>query len=262
MFELARYAGRKRLKGALAMSVGIGLLTALYIAMFPSLTEAANLDEIVQSYPPAMRQAFGIRTMTTIEGFLATQLYAFAWILLLGLYFAYAAASLVAGDVETEEMDMTLSLPVTRSQVLLEKFASLSVPLVVANALLPVVVFVGTVAIGEDISMADVFAAHALSVPYLLACAGIGIVPSVVFDRASVAQRVAVGVLFGLFLVDAVVPGTSLEALGYLAPMHYYDPAAILVDGEYDLVGAAVLLAGTAVLVFVGRELFRRKDIQ
>lgn len=261
MFELARYGGRKRLKGALAMSVGIALLTALYVAMFPSITEAANLDDIVQSYPPAMREAFGIRTMNTIEGFLATQLYAFAWVILLGLYFAYAAASLIAGDVETEEMDMTLSLPVSRSRVLLEKFASLSVPLVVANALLPVVVFVGTLAIGEEISMVDVLAAHALSVPYLLACAGIGIVASVVFDRASLAQRVAVGIVFALFLVDAVVAGTALEALGYLAPMHYYDPAAILVDGSYDLQGAGILLGATAVLVLVSRELFRRKDI-
>ncbi|WP_267642625.1 ABC transporter permease [Haloarchaeobius amylolyticus] len=261
MFEIARYDGRKRLKGALAMSVGIALLTALYVAMFPSITEAANLDDIINSYPPAMREAFGIRTMNTIEGFLATQLYAFAWVILLGLYFAYAAASLVAGDVETEKMDMTLSLPVSRSQVLLEKFASLAVPLVVANALLPVVVFVGTLAIGEEIAMVDVLAAHALSIPYLLACAGIGIVASVVFDRASIAQRVAVGIVFAMFLVDAVVADTSLAALGYLAPMHYYDPAAILVDSSYDLVGAGILLAATVVLVLVSREFFRRKDI-
>ncbi|WP_435335029.1 ABC transporter permease [Haloarchaeobius sp. TZWWS8] len=261
MFELARYDGRKRLKGAVAMSVGIALLTLLYVGMFPSISNAANLDELLASYPPAMREAFGIRTLNTIEGFLATQLYAFAWVLLLGIYFAYAAASLVAGDVEDEKMDMTLSMPVSRSQVLLEKFASLGVPLLVANVLLPVVVFAGTMAIGEEVPVAGVLAAHALSIPYLLACAGIGIVASVVFDRADVAQRVAVGVLFGLFLIDAVVVDTALEPLGLLAPMHYYDPAAILVDGSYDLLGAGILLVATAVLVLVSRAYFQRKDI-
>ncbi|WP_435344767.1 ABC transporter permease subunit [Haloarchaeobius sp. HRN-SO-5] len=261
MFEIARYDGRKRVRGALAMSVGISLLTALYVVMFPSITESANLDELIASYPPALREAFGIRTMNTIEGFLATELYAFAWVILLGLYFAYAAASLVAAEVETGHMDMTLSMPVSRRTVLLEKFASLGVPLVVANVVLPVVVFVTTFLVGEDVSMANVVAAHLLSIPYLLTCAGVGVVASVVFDRASVAQRVAVGVLFGLFLVDSVVATTDFSALGLLAPMHYYEPSAILVDGIYDVEAAGILLAASAVLVGGSMEYFRRKDI-
>ncbi|WP_197075803.1 hypothetical protein [Halostagnicola sp. A56] len=42
---------------------------------------------------------------------------------------------------------------------------------------------------------------------------------------------------------------------------HYYDPTAILVDGAYDWHGAVVLLAATAVLVFLASVLFARGDI-
>jgi ABC-2 type transport system permease protein len=261
MLELARYDGRKRLPGALAMTVGIAALTGMYVGLFPAVTSAANLDEIIAAYPPAFREAFDIRTMNTIEGFLATQLYAFAWVILLDLYFAYAAAGLIAADVERGRMDLTLSLPVSRSRVVVEKFASLGVPLVVANAAMPVVVFVATLAIDESVAMERVVMAHVLSLPYLLACAGIGLVASVVADRASVAQRAAAGAVFGLFLVESVVAGTALEPLGALSPTRYYVPSEILVDGSYDFGGAAVLLAGTAVLVLASREWFRRRDV-
>jgi ABC-2 type transport system permease protein len=67
--------------------------------------------------------------------------------------------------------------------------------------------------------------------------------------------------VFGLFLLDSVASSANLEWLGALSPTHYYDPTAILVSSEYDWFGAAVLLAGTTLLVMVSRALFQRKDI-
>ncbi|MFC4405397.1 ABC transporter permease [Haloarchaeobius iranensis] len=261
MFEFAWYHGRRRIKGAGALTVGLGLLTALYVWMFPTITAEVNLDEYVEAWPPALRQAFGVESLSTIEGFLASELYAFGWVLLLGLYVAYSAASLVADDVEHDRMDMTLSLPVTRSRVLVEKFASMLVPILLVNLLMPVVVYAGVLAIGESIAVGDLVMVHLLSVPYLLASAAVGLLASVAVDRASIAQRAAVGVVFGLFLVDSVTSGTEFSWLGAVSPTRYYDPTAILVRGQWDLQGAAVLLGTTLVLVLASRELFRRKDI-
>lgn len=261
MLEFARYHGRRRVKGAGALTVGLGLLTALYVYMFPTITNEVNLDEYVDAWPPALREAFGVESLSSIEGFLASELYAFGWVILLGLYAAYSAASLVAADVEHGRMDLILSLPVTRSRVLVERFASMLVPVALVNAAMPVVVFVAVVAIGESIAVADLLMVHLLSVPYLLATAAVGLLASVLADRASVAQRAAMGVVFGLFLVDSVTAGTGFDWLGTLSPSRYYDPTAVLVRGRWDLAGAALLLAGTAVLVFVSSELFRRKDI-
>ncbi|MCT9095932.1 ABC transporter permease [Haloarchaeobius sp. HME9146] len=261
MFELARYHGRRRVKGAGLMTLGLGLMTALYIYMFPTITAAVDLDEYMQAFPPALREAFGTESLGTIEGFLAAELYAFGWVILLGLYMAYAAASLVADDIEHGRMDMTLSLPVSRSRVLLEKFGSMLVPVLVINAAMPVIVFAGVVAIGESISVADLVMVHLLSIPYLLTAAAIGLVTSVVFDRAGIAQRAAMGVVFGLFLIDSVTAGTDFSWLGAIAPQRYYDPGAVLVHSEWDLGGAVLLLAASAVLVLASREYFRRKDI-
>ncbi|WP_193570714.1 ABC transporter permease subunit [Halorubellus sp. JP-L1] len=261
MLEFARYYGRRRVKGALAMTAGFALLVALYVWMFPSVSEGIDLDAYTETLPPALREAFGLQSLGTIEGFLAAELYAFGWVLLLGVYFAYAAAGLVADDVDRGRMDMLLSLPVTRSRVLLEKFASVLVPLVVVNVVTPVVVALAVLGIDESISLADLAMVHALSVPYLLVAAAVGLLASVVFDRASVAQRVAAGGFFGLFLIDSVTAGTDVAALGALSPSRYYDPTAILVSSEWDFAGAGVLLAGTLVLLAASRTYWQRKDV-
>jgi ABC-2 type transport system permease protein len=257
----ARYDGRRRLRGAAALAAGLSALTALYVAIYPSITEGIDLDEYVRSLPPALREAFGLASLNTVEGYLAAELYAFGWVILLGTYLAYAAAGTVAGDVESGRMDVLLSLPVTRSRLLVEKFAALSVPIVVVNAVVPVVVAAGVIAIGESIAPVDLAMVHLLSVPYLLATAAVGLLASVVLDRASTAQRAGAGLVFALFLVESVVTGTDLAPLGAVSPTRYYDPTAVLVRSEYDLAGAAVLLVAAAVLVAASRAHFRRVDV-
>lgn len=261
MFELTRYYGRRRVKGSVALAAGLAVLTGLYVYMFPSISEGVDLDAYIDAMPPAFRAAFGVQSLGSVEGFLAAELYSFGIVLLMGLYLAYSAASVIADDVEDERMDMLLALPVTRSKVLLEKFAALLVPIVIVSVVLPVVVYLGVVAIGESIPVMDLLMAHVLSVPYLLTTAAIGLLASVWFDRTGLAQRAAMGVVFGLFLIDSVVTNTDFAELGALSPTRYYDPAAVLVQSEYDIAGTAILLAATLLLVGVSRAFFRRKDI-
>lgn len=181
--------------------------------------------------------------------------------LLLGLYAAYTAASTVADDVEDGRIDVLLSLPVSRSKLLGGTFAAILVPIGLVNAVVAVVVYAGTLAIGESIAATDLLVVHLLSVPYLLTTAGIGLLASVVFDRASIAQRVGMGTVFGLFLVESVVAGTDFAWLGGLSPTRYYDPTAILVRSEWDVAGAGILLAATLVFLVASNEYFRRKDV-
>lgn len=261
MFELARYDAGHRVRGALAVAAGLSVLNGLYVYLFPSVTGSIDLETYAASLPPALVEAFGIEALGTIEGFLATELYSFGWVLLLGLYLAYTAASTIAGDVESGRLDVVLSLPLTRRRVLLETYLATLVPVLVVNALVPIAVYGSVLAIGESIAPADLLAVHLLSIPYLMTTAAIGVAASVVFDRAGLAQRAAMALVFALFLVESVVGGTALEPVGALSPTRYYDPTAILVRSEWDLVGAAVLLAGTALVLAASTLYFERRDI-
>lgn len=262
MLELAQFEGRRRVRGSLALGIGLALLGAMMIWVFPSIDQAGvDLEEYVDAWPPALRQMFSIEAIGTIEGFMAAELYAFGWVILLGLYMAYSAASLIADDVEHGRMDMTLSLPVSRWRVVVEKYLTMLVPIVVVNAIGFLTVYIGLILIDESISTVDLLAVHLLSVPYLLATASIGVLASVLFDRATIAQRVAAGAAFGLFLIESVLEGTDYGDVGLIAPSRYYDPTEILVHSEYNLEGAALLLVASAVIVAASAIWFSKKDV-
>ena len=266
MFEITRYEFDRRVKGAVVLAVLLAVMSFGIVALFPSIeTSGADLEAYWQSLPPAMKAAFGASggafSLTTMEGFLAVELYQFFWLLLLGIYTAYIAGGLIAGDVERGRLDVLLATPVSRSKVIIEKFLSLVPTLVVLNVIVGAVVYVSVVAIGESVSLSDLVVAHLLSIPYLLACGAIGLLLSVVFDHADVAQRAGLGAIFALFLLDSVASSADMGWLGAISPTHYYDPTAILVSSEYDWTGAVVLLAGIVVLVLVSRVIFQRKDI-
>ena len=261
MLEIARYEARRRLKGTLYLTVALTLLAGMYIATFPSMADEMDLDQFLDQMPEVFLELFNIATMNTIEGFLAAELYSIGWVLLLGLYMAYSAATIIAGDIDRERMDILLSLPVSRARVLGEKFIALLVPIVVVNVVLPVVIYTGTIAIGYPIDPINLTVVHLLAIPYLLACGGIGLVLSVLTSRSTIAQRGALVATFGLFLFESLTIIADYERLGAIAPMRYFDATAVLVEGSYDWTGSAVLLGGTVLLVGTSVLYFRRRDI-
>lgn len=84
---------------------------------------------------------------------------------------------------------------------------------------------------------------------------------SVLFDRASVAERVALGATFGVYLIESLLRETDYEALGVIAPMRYFDPNEVLLENTYDLSGAAVLIGMTGLLLLISQTWFARRDI-
>lgn len=261
MFEFLRYDARKRVRGSIYLSVGMAALAAMILWVYPSFRDTFDEDELLSAYPPELLQLFDIETMASLEGFLSFEFYVFGWVILLGLYSAYSAASIIAADVDRDRMDAVLALPVSRPRLLAERFAALGVPILTVNVAIPPVLVVGARLIGESLSLTDVVVLHLLSIPYLFACAGIGVVCSVLFDRVGVAQRVALGSTFGLYLVESLIENTDYEAVGAVAPMRYFDPNGVLLDGTYDLLGGAILVGMTLALLVASGAWFVRKDV-
>ena len=261
MFETLRYEANRRVRGTAVLAVAVSVY-AVFVVWYFSVLEGVDFEAFLREFPPAMIEAFGLESLSTVEGFLAAQVFNFVWLLALGLYFAYAAGSLVAGDVESKRLDLVLSFPLTRSQLLAETFAALLLPVVVVNAVTGGVVYLAVIAIGESIDPVALALVHLLSVPYLLVCAAIGTVFSVLASRGAVAERAAAGVVFVLYLVEAVVgSSTDFAWVRYVSPTNYYEPTAILVRNTYGLLDVAVLVATFLLLLLVSLALFERRDI-
>lgn len=262
MFELTVYEVRRRLRGAFVLSGLVALLGVFTVAFFPSVEESsAELEVYIESLPPAMRNAFGIESFSTIEGFLATEFYQFGWVILLGIYFAYRAGSLVAGDVEDHSIDLWLATPLSRGRLVVERYLAVVPTILLVNLVSYLVVVVAISAISESVPVVDLAMVHLLSVPYLLTTAGIGLVLSVVTAKESVANRAALGLVFALFLVESLTLSTDFEWVGALSPTRYFDPTEVLLRGAYDPLGTVGLCVATITLVGIAVVLFRRVDI-
>ncbi len=261
MFETARYEARRRVQGAAVLSAAIGLYSGFIIWYFTVL-EGVAIEDVFEELPPALLDAFGVQDLATIEGFLGAQIYNFVWLLGLGLYFAYVAGGTIASDIESERMDLLLSFPISRARLIAEKCLALFVPLLVVNAAGGAAIYTLALLIGEPIDATHLLLVHLLSIPYLMVCIGIGLVCSVVADRAAIAERVAVGFVFVLFLVESVVGGAEeYDWIQYLSPTHYYDPTPILLDGTYELIDSAILLVAFVGLLLLSQILFQRRDV-
>lgn len=242
-----------------------GLLSAfllVFLAFYPSLADAGiDLDAYVDAFPPAFQEAFGIISIATIEGFLAVEFYQFVWLLLLGLYLAYVSGGTIASDVASGRMDLTLSAAVRRRDVVLGRFVGLWPLIALLNLVLPIVAFAGVLAVGETIAIERLIVVHALAVPYHLCCVAFGIAVSTAVPRPGIAQRVALGGLFALFMIDSLASTSAYEWIGSISPTAHFDPSAVLVLTEYDLVGAGVLLAATTVLLGGAIRRFSQMDL-
>ena len=260
MFEVARYEGERRLVLGATIAIAASFYGAMFVALSPAFSDF-DFEALLGNFPQQFTEGLGIEAMDTLAGLLAVELYQVGWVLVLGLYLAYAAAAMVAGDIETGRMDTLLAAPVSRAKLVGEEFLSLFVPILAVNAVTPVVLYIGSVLIDEPLAIANLVALHVLAIPYLLCCAAVGFALSAFLESESLAQNAAVGVLVVAFLVETVFIGTDLEFLGVLTPMNYFDPTEILVNGYYDLAGAGILLAATVTLVLAGQWRFRRMDI-
>lgn len=263
MFETVVYETERNLQGTAVFVVLVSLYAVFAVGIFPTFdTAGVDFEALMEGYPEVIREAFGIEALGTIEGFLAGELYNFVWLLVLGVYFAYRAGGLIASDIEHDRLDLLLSFPVSRSSLLLEKFFSLSVPIVALNIWTAVVVYLSVLLIGESIDPVSIVMVHVLSIPYLFACASIGLVLSVLVDRADIAQRAAIGVVFALYLIESIAASADgFDVFQYISPTYYYDPTAILVRERYAFGEAVLLVVATVLIVVMSLWLFNRRDI-
>ena len=260
MTAIFRIESRNLLRGSLLLTGLFVLLSTFFLAVFPGFADEAELVE--DAFPAFLMGLLGFEELHTIEGFVAGYLFPIIWILFAGIYVASVSARMIAADIRTRRMDLILSTPVSRESIVIQKIAALWVPLVAVSSGLFVVIYAGAIAIGESLDPVALAMAHLLGIPYLLVCGGIGIVLSTALDRVERAQITAVGLVFVLWLVEGMGElDPEFERVGIVAPSRYYDPSAILVSQEYALLDAGTLvvaflvLVGTAILVFVRRDL-------
>lgn len=136
-------------RGLLGWSIALVLLVAVMASLWPSIRDIPDLDELLASYPEAMRELFDVKAISNGAGFLNAELFS---ILLPALFIVFAVgrgAQLVAGEEEVGTLEVLLATPASRARVLLDKAAALAL----ATTVLGLVLFAATWASSAVVDM-------------------------------------------------------------------------------------------------------------
>jgi len=246
-----------RRRSLLAWGLPLGLWSAFVVAIFPSVEGA--LSKAVADYPAALKEAFGISELTSVEQYLQAEMLSLIVPLALGYLAVRAVASGLAGAAESGRLDVLLSAPVSRARIAAASFAATAVELVVVLAITIAITMVGSLAAGAGLSLGSAIAGYANVWPLALLFAGFGLIASGFSMRTVVVTGAVAGALVTMYVVDLIGRlDTDLSGLRYVSVFKYYGNA--IEDGIDPLafVGVTVVAIGLAA---AGAWLFERRDL-
>jgi ABC-2 type transport system permease protein len=246
-----------RRRSLLAWGLPLGLWSAFVVLIYPSVEGA--LSKAVKSYPAALKEAFGIGELTSVEQYLHAEMLSLIVPLALGYLAVRAVASGLTGAAESGRLDVLLSAPVSRRRLAAASFLATAVELAIVLAITILVTGLGSVVSGADLSLADTLAGYANVWPLALAFAGLGIVATGFSLRTSVVTGAVAGLLVTMYVIDLIGRlDTDLSGVRYISVFKYYGNA--VEDGIEPLAFAGVAVAAV-LLAAIGAWLFERRDL-
>lgn len=255
---------RGRLKSVAIWSASVAVLILFFFSIFPGFADqAALVNQMMEKFPPAMREAFGLDRMD-----LSTSMGFYSFIFMFAqLCLAIQAGNYGFGLVSVEEAEMTadflLSKPVSRTQVLNAKLLAALAGLAITNAVVWAVSFLSFALFSAgskyDTGVLLLLLASVVVFQLFFLCVGLAI--SLLVRRVRSVTPYSLGLGFGGYVLSAFSGIFADVKLEYLTPFKHFDPAYIVRNGGYDT--PLVLLNAAITLVALAASYWRylRRDI-
>ena len=258
LLALVSHTVRMQIRGALIWGAALGLYGAAIVASFTTFEDTQALNDMLQAYPEGMLEAFGITDLSTIEGYLASQVFVLAP-LALAFFPILASAGAIAGAEERGTIDVLLGNPIRRWHLVVGSFVATSVSLLFIVAVFGVLTWGTAVLVDVDLASQKTAEAVANLWPICLFFGSLALLCSAILRRRALAIAIPGVVLFGMYLVDAI--GRASEDLENLRPasVFYYYGSAIENGIDWQDFGGTMLVALLFVLLAI--LVFRRRDI-
>ena len=257
LWALAAAQLSDRRRSLLAWGLPLGLWSAIVILIYPSVED--SLAEAVADYPPAIKEAFGIGELATVEEYLHAEMLSLIVPLALGYLAVRAVASGLSGAAESGRLEVLLSAPVPRSRIVLAGFAATAVELAAVLLLTVLLTGIGDAIAGAGLSFADTLAGYANVWPLALLFAGLGIVATCFSLRTPIVTGAVAGALVTMYVIDLIGRlDPDLSGIRYASVFRYYGNA---VQDGIDPVAFLGVTAAACLLAILGAWLFERRDL-
>ena len=254
---------RDRWRGLIAWTTGLVLITAVELYVYPSIRDSGEgMEALVEGFPEPMQEIFRMSDYTSGAGFLNVEMFS----IIVPLVFIAVGASWGAGATADEEekgtADLLLTLPVSRTAILLTKGAATVLVLLGLIIVLAVTLVLGSGMVDLGVAYANLVAACLMSGLLGILYAGIGFFVGAATGRRGIALGVAFTLAIAGFLLYSLSPMVEgFENVNPVNPFQWAVGSDALTSG-IDA-GYALRLLLLSIVMFAGAVLaFRRRDIR
>lgn len=256
---------RSRFRTSLFWGIGMAVLAIYIQAAIPNQGALDSYAQLLEMMPEELFYAVGasdVESLTTPEGFIGFGVFAYAS-LFLAVYAVTAGLSITANEENNGTLDVLLSLPVKRWQVIAEKFAANVLLTILVALMLFGGIFLGGFLTEYTLDMGRMLEASLNIVPLqLLIMAATALFAALFSGRRIPMALAAVFVISSYFLdfLGSVASQSFLAEIKRLSIFNYYDGQAVVMDGL--VIPNILLLLVLSVAAIAGAiVMFQRRDV-
>lgn len=243
-----------------AWGVGLGLYCAAMLAIFPTVRGNESIAKLLDAYPQAVRSMFSLADYTTGPGFLRGELFSLAGPLLLVILAVLWGSDTIAGEEERGTIDLLLANPISRSRVVVEKWAALVAGVALVSSVFVLVLGACGPLVDLHVPLVDLLATVVSAALLAVLFGTVSLAVASATGRRGLARGTSAGLVVAAYLVSSLA-----SLVGWLRPVQPLSPwyHAIGVDplsGGFSwhalvLVGLVLVLLSLAVVTFERRDL-------
>lgn len=258
---IVKHELRQNSKSLMIWALTIGLICygciILYQSVEGQLIDKAKLFDNMG----AMTQALGLDkiSIATLDGYFSTQI-VMMFALGAGMCVAILGASLLAKEEEGHTSEFLYTLPLSRTRIVLEKYASLLLMVVIFNLICIAFEILGIWQVGLVFSMDLFIKYHTLALLMQVEIASLAFLMSSLNRRKPIG--LALGLVLGFFAADMmcrVLP--DLEYLKYLTPYYYANGSDIFSGQQLDSSQLIISVLVIVVSLISSSAISQRKDL-
>ncbi len=242
-------------------SIGIGVLVMITVASFPSFKGNTEFDKLWQELPEAARELFGgAQSISTFAGYMDSQILSVLPVLA-GIFAMMQASQTLAGEEERGRMDLLLSTPLSRRQLVSASAVAILLTQFIFFLVIAVVAVISGLVIGETDGL------WRLPLAVMDGLPAAWVFGMVTFVASAFAHCRSVAIMVGtIFLASSYFLGALAAQVDAIAPLRWgsitfhYGRSDWFGDGV-DLVYIALSLGLCSLCYLISQWAFKRKDI-
>jgi ABC-2 type transport system permease protein len=255
---------RMKLRSVITWSISLVLLIFLIVSLYSGFAEEAEiLNRTLEQFPQEFLMAFGMDgiDMSTVLGFFSI---AFLFCqLLVSIQASNYGFSLVSVEEREMTADFLLTKPVGRTKIMTSKIFAAITGLAITNLVVWVSSFISLNIYTEGNPYdTRTLVLLLLTLTFLqLFFLTVGMLISLIMRRIRSVTPFSMGMVFGMYLLNAFGGMVGDVALEKVTPFKHFDPNHIIRHGGYDLSLVWISVSATIMSLAGSYFLYTRRNI-